>query len=153
MMRFLSFTILALGLTACAHGPRADATLYERLGGESAMMEIASATVDTLAASPDGRRTMDRVNLPRLKKKIAQQFCALAAGPCHYSGDDMKLAHAGLKISEREFNAIVEILREVLNRRGVAEREKNELLQLLAPMQRDIVVVGRSVLRAQPCCA
>ncbi|MBI2803328.1 MAG: group 1 truncated hemoglobin [Gammaproteobacteria bacterium] len=153
MMRFLSCTILVLGLTACANRLRTDATLYERLGGESAMAEIAAATVDTLAASPDGRRTMDRVNLPRLKKKIAQQFCALTAGPCRYTGDDMKLAHAGLKISEREFNAIVEILRDVLNRRGVAEREKNELLQLLAPMQRDIVAAGHGMQGARPCCA
>lgn len=153
MKRFLSFSILLLGLNACANMPRSDATLYERLGGGSAMMEIASETVDALANSPDGRRSMDRVNLPRLKKKIAQQFCALTDGPCKYTGDDMKLAHAGLKISEREFNAIVEILRGVLNRRGVAEREKNELLRLLAPMQRDIVTAKRDEVAPRPCCS
>ena len=57
----------------------------------------------------------------------------------------MHLAHGGLKITEREFNSIVECLRSVLNRHGIGEREKNELLRLLAPMKRDIVTANNPV--------
>lgn len=103
---------------------------------------VVDETIEVLATSPDGRRSFDRVNLKRVKRLVAEQFCALTGGPCTYSGDDMRLSHAGLAITEREFVAIVAILRQALERHGVGEREKNELLRLLAPMKRDIVTAA-----------
>jgi hemoglobin len=50
----------------------------------------------------------------------------------------MKESHAGLNITEAEFYLTVQFLRDALDAR-VGEREKNELLRLLAPMKRDIV--------------
>lgn len=117
--------------------------MYERLGGDAVLTAVVGDTIDQLADSPDGRRSFDRVKLDRVKKHVVLQFCALTGGPCRYEGDDMRLAHGGLEITEREFNAIVAILREALARHGVGEREKNELLRLLAPMKRDIVTAAR----------
>jgi len=130
---------LALVLNACAGTQSKPASLYTRLGGESVVEAVVAETIDVLAASHDGRRSFDRVNLKRVKRLVAEQFCALTGGPCTYSGDNMRVSHAGLHITEREFNAIVQIVRDALNRQGVGEREKNELLRLLAPMKRDIV--------------
>jgi hemoglobin len=84
-------------------------------------------------------QSFDGVNLKKLETKIVQQICALAGGGCTYTGDDMKLAHQGLHIGQREFYALVEALRVALDDNGVGEREKNELLRLLAPMKRDVV--------------
>jgi hemoglobin len=130
---------LALVLSACVGAQSKPASLYTRLGGKPVIEAVVAETIDVLAASHDGRRSFDRVNLKRVKRLVAEQFCALSGGPCTYSGDDMRISHAGLHITEREFNAIVQILRDALNRQGVGEREKNELLRLLAPMKRDIV--------------
>jgi hemoglobin len=51
----------------------------------------------------------------------------------------MERAHRDAKIGASEFDAMVTILREELDRAGVDAQAKNELLRLLAPMKRDIV--------------
>ena len=56
-----------------------------------------------------------------------------------YSGDPMREVHAGHEISQAEFYGMVELLQVVLHEHHVAMRERNELLALLAPMERDVV--------------
>lgn len=134
--------VLASALAACATPSAGPRSLYTRFGGESVVNAIAADTIDTFAQAPDGARAFQRVKLPRVKKHLAEFLCVLMNGPCSYGGDEMAVVHRGLNITEREFNALVEILREVLARHGVAEREKNELLRLLAPLKRDIVTAA-----------
>ena len=114
-------------------------TLYERLGGEKIVAQFVSETVDLSIVDPLIKRSFDKVDLKKLKVKVAEQICALSGGPCKYSGDDMKIAHQGLDITEAEFYGFVDILRGTLNRAKVPESAKNELLRILAPMKRDIV--------------
>jgi hemoglobin len=132
--------LLAAALPASAQdrSPGA-ATLYERLGGNPVLTAVVEETVDTMAANPRVNQSFDKVNLKRLKHMIVEQLCALAGGPCRYTGDDMKTVHAGLDITESELYAQVETLRAALDRHGVGAREKNELLRILAPMKRDVV--------------
>ena len=51
----------------------------------------------------------------------------------------MDKVHKGLKNTDAEMNLVVQFLRDALDHNGVGEREKNELLRILAPMKRDIV--------------
>jgi hemoglobin len=51
----------------------------------------------------------------------------------------MKTAHAGMNVSEAEFNALVEDLGKTLDRFKVPEKEQKELLAILGPMKRDVV--------------
>jgi hemoglobin len=101
--------------------------------------QVVSDTIDRCASSPQTRRSFDKVNLKNLKKKLVEQICFLGGGGCEYTGDGMKLVHKGLDITQSEFYGLVDILRDSLNQAGVAEGAKNELLQLLAPMKREIV--------------
>ena len=114
-------------------------TLFQRLGGEKTVAQIVDETIDRTAADAKTARSFNKVNLVNLKKKIAEQICQLADGPCKYSGDAMKLVHNGLEISESEFYGMVEHLRMALDRANVGEGAKNELLRMLAPMKREIV--------------
>ena len=79
------------------------------------------------------------MKLATLKESLAQHLCAVADGGCHYEGETMKNAHSDLKIVPSEFDALVTMLREELDRAGVATAAKNQLLQRLAPMKRDVV--------------
>jgi hemoglobin len=117
----------------------AEHSLYQRLGGEPVMAKVVEQTIKQMSNDPAVNQSFDKVNLKKLDAKIVEQICALTGGGCAYSGDDMKIAHKGLNISEREFYALVEALRTALDANGVGEREKNELLRLLAPMKRDVV--------------
>ena len=51
----------------------------------------------------------------------------------------MKATHAGMGVSNADFDALVGDLLATLNKFKVPEREKNELLSALGPMKGDIV--------------
>ena len=60
-------------------------------------------------------------------------------GPCTYAGRSMKEAHAGMDITEAEFEIMVDDLVQTLNAYKVPKKEQDELLALLAPMKSDVV--------------
>jgi len=63
----------------------------------------------------------------------------MADGPCVYEGVSMADSHAKANISGAEFDIMVSVMREELDRAGASEAAKNELLRRLAPTRRDIV--------------
>jgi len=138
--------IMLLGLTGCAglQGQPQTATarsLYDRLGGKPAI----TAVVDQFVANVAGDRRINgrfaATDIPRLKKHLVDQVCAGTGGPCTYAGRDMKTTHAGMRISDADFNALVEDLVAALNTYKVPEQERQELLGILGPMKKDIVEV------------
>ena len=131
--------LLALSLTTLVNAAPDNASLYDRMGGGVVMAAISEQLMDQTANSPQLNQSFNNVDLPRLKKLLTEQLCALAGGPCTYSGDSMRDVHAGLNIKQGEFYGMVEVLRTVMITNGVALRERNELLALLAPMKRDVV--------------
>ena len=109
------------------------------MGGAPVVAKAVDDLIDRSASDPRTKRSFKDANVERLKKKLREQVCALAAGPCRYTGDPMVEVHKGLKIDEAEFYLMVQFLRESLERHGVRDAEKNELLRLLAPMKRETV--------------
>jgi hemoglobin len=92
-----------------------------------------------MLADPRIRHTFDGANLKRVEDKLVEQFCMLSGGGCDYTGDPMKEVHQGLKLTNADFNALVEDLQLAMDKNGIASRTQNRLLALLAPMQRDTV--------------
>jgi hemoglobin len=118
------------------------ATLYQRLGGREGIALVVDEFVAFLVA--DARvnerfTALKPADVARLKSHAADQVCEATGGPCAYVGRDMKTAHTGMNITEDEWNAAVEDLVRALDKRGVGEPEKQELLDLLGPMKPDIV--------------
>jgi hemoglobin len=114
-------------------------SLYARMGGTSVITAVVSDLIDESASDPHLKRSFDKVNLARLKSLLVEQICALAGGGCRYSGDSMHDVHAGLGITQAEFYGMVDVLKGTMSRHGIALRERNELLAILAPMKRDVV--------------
>ncbi len=125
----------------------APESLYARLGGRQVVTAFVNETIDKVVADPRLKRSFKGSNLRRIKRLFAEQICQIANGGCVYSGDTMKQVHANHHITEAEFYGVVEVLRSSMRDHGVALRERNELLALLAPMERDIV---EPVTRAPP---
>lgn len=139
-----SWSALALSacLAACAAAPATPPTLYERLGGATQVEAVVGRLIDRTASDPRTRRSFDGIKLKAIKESLAQQICAVSGGGCRYEGETMARAHADSKIVASEFDAMVGILREELDRVGTDPGAKNELLRLLAPMKRDVVGGG-----------
>lgn len=136
----LSCCVATTWAAAPAPGARV-ASLYARMGGAPVVAAVVADTIDAVAADPRLNQSFKGTNLRRVKEKLAEQFCQLAGGGCIYTGDPMREVHAGHHIGEAEFYGLVEQLRRALRRHGVALRERNELLALLAPMKSDVVAV------------
>ncbi len=137
---------LALTVSACnslgAPSPGTAVTeksLYDRLGGKTAITAIVDDFVGRVAADTRINGKFANANIPRLKSMLVDQICQASGGPCTYTGRDMKSTHAGMGVSSSDFDALVGDLVASLNTFKVPEREKNELLGALGPMKGDIV--------------
>jgi hemoglobin len=114
-------------------------SLYQRLGGRAAIVAVVNDFVGNVARDKRINRFFAKTDIPRLKRLLVQQICAGSGGPCTYQGRSMRVAHRGLGIRNRDFDALVEDLVRSLNKFNVGPREQRELLALLGPMRRDIV--------------
>lgn len=72
---------------------------------------------------------------------LVDQVCEAACGPCTYTGKSMRDARKGMKLTEADFNALVEDLTGSLDKFKVGEKEKNELLTAPGGMKGDIAGV------------
>ncbi len=143
MKRLLLTVALACGCAASSSTTKPDTakkSLYDRLGGKDAITAVVADFVDNRVAK-DNRINARFANadLTHLKAMLVDQICEAAGGPCKYAGKDMKSAHAGQKVTEEEFNALVEDLGASLNQFKVPEAEQKDLVGALAPMKPDIV--------------
>lgn len=139
----------ALALAACAQtsqmvdapmkAMKGTPTLYERLGGQPAIDAVVDDFVANVAADKRINRYFANANVPRLKRLLGEQICAGTGGPCTYTGRDMKTTHTGMKITDKDFNALVEDLVKSLDKYKVPQQEQQELLGVLGPMKPDIV--------------
>ena len=141
-MKLTTSALILLGVTlaGCAETmKKPSASLYDRLGGKGAITAVVDDFVGNVAADKRINGRFANANIPHLKEKLVEQVCAGSGGPCSYTGLDMKTAHTGMKITEAEFGALVEDLVKTLDKFKVPAQEKNELLGVLGPMQKDIV--------------
>jgi hemoglobin len=129
-------------LGACQNmgmAPMQQKSLYERLGGQGALVAVVDDFVGNVAADNRINKFFAKTDIPRLKRLLVEQICAGTGGPCTYTGRDMKSAHAGMGINDAQFNALVEDLVKTLDKFKVPEKEKGELLGILGPMKPSIV--------------
>lgn len=129
-----------LALAGCAGtGVVPGATLYERLGGREGIEAITEAMLVRSADDPRIRDDFAEADIVHLHASLSEHLCSLTGGPCTYRGRGMKAAHAGLGITEADFNALVENLVDAMTAGGVPIGAQNELLAILAPMRGEVI--------------
>jgi hemoglobin len=119
-------------------------SLYERLGGINAITAVVENFRDRVAGDNRINQKFAKTDLGRLRKMLIDQVCEAAGGPCRYTGRSMKAAHAGMKVTSGEFDALVQDLVATLNHFKVGKKEQNEVLAVLGPLKTDIVEVESS---------
>lgn len=155
-LTYLSMPLLAIAMafaslmpdsvqaqSAPAPGARSDA-LFKALGERPGLAKLVDDFVNRLREDPRIGAQFKSTNLKNLKTQLTDQFCLVSGGPCVYEGDDMKTAHASLKITKADFNALVEVLQQSMDAQGIAFATQNQLLALLAPMHRDVITVRQA---------
>lgn len=126
-----------IALAGCQSTPHS--TLYQDLGELQGIENIVDDFLLGLGSDPRIAHHFAEADPVRLRSKLVEQFCAESGGDCIYTGDSMKDSHAGMDITHADFNALVEVLMDAMEKHHVSVAAQNRLLQRLAPMHRDIV--------------
>ena len=119
--------------------PAATKALFERLGGKSAIEAVIDDFLGRVAGDESINSGFAVGHVPRLRQRLVELVCAASGGPCTYSGRDMGTVHAGMKITNAQFDSLVGHLVATLDKFKVPAGEKGELLALLGPMRSSIV--------------
>ena len=128
--------------TATTMAAAPQKSLYDRLGGLDAIKAVIGEFAARVLADERINKKFAKSDPTRLTHYLVEQVCAATGGPCVYTGNSMKKTHKNMKVTDGEFNALVEDLVKALDKFNVPEAEKNELLGALAPMKGDIVEVS-----------
>lgn len=144
VVRFICAALLIASIAAPTCVFAKDKSLYDRLGGKTAIAAVVDEFVSRVAADTRINRyfaqtAADPARLASFKGKLVDQICQATGGPCQYTGKDMKTAHAGMGITDADFNALVEDLSGALDKFNVGAKEKGELLGALGSMKPQIV--------------
>ena len=118
-----------------------DDSLYERLGGGDAITAVVRAVVDRQMKDDRINQKFARTNVDRLIKEFVDLICQATGGPCTYTGRDMTETHRNMGVTSGEFQAFVQDVVAVLDEFKVGKAEQDELLNILAPLQGEIVEV------------
>ena len=161
-LRLAIVLTLVLPLTACDNNkdksePAAKAgsskSLYERLGGEPAITAVVADFVARGAANPKVNFTRKGIpgvkewpatpqNVDLLKRRLVEFIGMNTGGPQKYQGKDMVSAHAGMKITSAEFDALAADLKASLDKFNVPQKEQQELLTIVGSTKQAIVEEG-----------
>jgi hemoglobin len=141
-------SLVSLAIAACAlmtagassaQVAQKDDQLYKAFGEKAGLVSLMDDFMVRLLADPRTGPHFKPANQQRVKEQLVDQFCALGGGPCEYKGADMKSSHANLDIKKSDFNALVEVLQQSMDAKGIPFTRQNQMLALLAPMNRDII--------------
>jgi hemoglobin len=117
-------------------------SLYERLGGYDVIAAFVTDYVNRIRA--DQRFARFGTGRGNDKKKRDLQLnidymCKVTGGTNYYLGRDMKTTHAGLNITEAEWQANMRYMTEALEKYDIPIKEREEVLAIVANMKRDVV--------------
>ena len=141
----LAAAVLTAALAGAARAQDASMkqkSLYDRLGGYNAIAAVVDDFVGRLIADKQFERFFaghSTDSKKRIRQHIVDQFCAAAGGPCVYTGRTMKDSHAGMGITEAEWDAAAKHLVATLDKLKVGEPEKKDLLAFVTGLKADIV--------------
>jgi hemoglobin len=106
-------------------------SLYERLGAKEGITGIVEDVMDAHLKNPIDHAT-----------KMAIEFFATGSGgPDPYTGRDMLTTHKGMNISEQEFIAVVDDIMWALDKHGMTDDTKKDVLAILYSLKGEIIRV------------
>jgi hemoglobin len=120
-------------------------TLWDRLGGEANVAKVVDEFVKTAAADPDvnfdrgGKIKLDDATVAHVKKQLVVFISHVSGGPYTYKGKDMKEAHKGMGITDKEFNASAGHLKKALEKYGAKPADVSAVLKAIAATRPAIV--------------
>ena len=117
-------------------------TLYQRLGGAQGIARLVDDIIAAHLNNPVVRTRFENVrDLEHLKKMAREFFGAGAGGTEPYTGRDMLTTHKGMNISEQEYLAVMDDIVGAMDKNGVGEDAKKDVIAILYSLKGQIIRV------------
>ena len=116
-------------------------SIYDSIGGAGSVQAAVDDFYSRLLADPRLAPFFADVDLQHLKAHQRAFLTAALGGAQIYQGRDMAAAHAGLAISDADFDTVVAHLAATLTALGVPDETVGQIGGLLTPLRDDIVTV------------
>ena len=133
------FVVLAVLLVGCAHNQQQ--TLFDKLGGHDGLTNIVNGLIKQIGKDKQIFHYFEDTRISRFRTHLIDHFCAITDGPCDYTGDTMTDIHTGMKITESDFNRLVDLLIKAMEIQNIPHPIQNELLAKLAPLRSQIIYI------------
>lgn len=119
-------------------------TLYENLGGATGISKMVDDIVEAHLNNPVIKaRFLPYLEKPERVVEIKKHTCdflgAGSGGPEKYTGRSMLESHRGMNISEAEYIAVVDDIMGVLEKHGIVESARKDVLAITFALKGEIL--------------
>lgn len=135
---YILAALTLLSLPACASFKQ-HKSIYQALGQQPGIEKLVDAFIVNIGNDKQVFHYFADANLSRFREEFIVHLCTVSDGPCRYTGDSMEDIHTGMKISEADFNRVVELLVDAMSDCDVSFTTQNKLLAKMAPMRDNII--------------
>lgn len=121
-------------------------SLFDRLGGIYPIAAVVDDFVDRvmhdarLNANPKVNEAHHKVHPAGFKYLVTEMVCWATGGPQKYTGRSMFDSHQHLDITEAEWQAFMDDLKQTFDKFGVPEAERQELTAIVESTKKEIVL-------------
>lgn len=119
-------------------------SLYERLGKKEGITSLVDDIVNAHMENPVIKVRFlpykeDPENLKKIKGHLVDFFSEGSGGDVTYHGRDMESTHRGMNISEAEYMAATDDILNTLDRHGIDEQSKKDVLAIAYSLKEQIL--------------
>ena len=112
-------------------------TLYERLGGAAAINAVVEGMYAKIFSDEELSGFFKKTDKSHQKEMQAKFLTFALGGPSNYNGKNMKDAHKGRGIHNKEFDLVCTHVVSTMKELGVSEELINETASHLLPLRSD----------------
>lgn len=135
MLKLIVVLIFTLNFSTYAN----DLSAFKAFGEKEGLVVLVDDLMAEFLTDKRMKPFFEKTDHTRVKEKLVEQFCKELDGPCEYTGQNMRRAHKGHSIKEKDFYALVEVLQKVMVQNKIPNWAQNKLLAKLAVMHKDII--------------
>lgn len=118
-------------------------SLYDQIGGAAAVDAAVDRFYDKILADSRVSALFDSVDMVRQRKKQKEFLTYAFGGSTKFTGKSLRAAHKDLVkkklINDREFDAVVQNLRETLQELNVPENLMEQVLTIAKSTRNDVL--------------
>lgn len=114
-------------------------TLFERIGGDAAVDAAVDKFYEKVLADDRINEFFAKVDMSAQSSKQKNFLTMVFGGPNNYSGQDMRVGHAHLSLTDEHFDAVVENLANTLTELGVASDDIAEVAKIAESVRDDVL--------------